>query len=233
VEALVLQRLPRARKTGKIGGFAETLLMRSEIPVLVVGRHHLRRARAKGTKARRRAPLQRIPAKILLALDLEGELLPLLDRVGEWARGMKAAVHLYHSAAPFPVAGYRPTADIYPGDWSGPVRPVTLGDWQGDLEARGRELDRLAKYLRRKGVRCTVELDSNSPRAAEGVLKSRRKNRADWIAVAGKSSRWSALILGSVSRVVAREADCPVWVVHVETRARGRAEAPAKQPRAA
>jgi nucleotide-binding universal stress UspA family protein len=218
-EVLVLQRLSRARKTGKIGGFAETLLLKSEIPVLVVGRHHVRGAASK-------TPATRVPKKILLAVDLEGDALPLVSQVGDWAKRVGASVHLFHSAAQFPVAGYRPTADIFPGDWSGPVAPMTMSAWKGDLEARRRELERLKKTLERRGVRCTMELDSASTRAAEGILRSQRKNRADWIAVSGKSSRWSALILGSVSRIVAREAGCPVWVVRapLEKRQQARPE---------
>jgi nucleotide-binding universal stress UspA family protein len=213
-EVLVLQRLPRARKSGKIGGFAETLLLRSEIPVLVVGRHHPRKkAGARGPGVRVAA---RVPKKILLAVDLEGDVKRLVDEVASWAKNMSSAVHLFHAAAQFPVAGYRPTADIYPGDWSGPVAPMTWGEWRRDLEARMRELTELKKVFERQGVRCTIEIDSNSPRAADAILRSQKKNRADWIAVAGKSSRWSALILGSVSRIVAREADCPVWVVRAE-----------------
>jgi len=217
-EVLVLQRLPRARKSGKIGGFAETLLLRSEIPVLVVGRHRARKkagSSGQGQKARQMVSA-RVPKKILLAVDLEGEALSLVEQVGDWAKRMDASVHLFHVAAPFPVAGYRPTADIYPGDWSGPVAPMTLGDWRRDLEARMSQLAQLKKTLDRRGVHCTIEVDSASPRAADAILRSQKKTRADWIAVAGKSSRWSALILGSVSRIVAREADCPVWVVRSE-----------------
>ncbi|MBU6376154.1 MAG: universal stress protein, partial [Bdellovibrionales bacterium] len=81
------------------------------------------------------------------------------------------------------------------------------------VEARKKELNRLGKYLSRKGVDWTMEVDSESSRAASGIFKSQKKNHADWIAVSGRSGRWSALILGSVSRRVAREADCPVWVV--------------------
>jgi nucleotide-binding universal stress UspA family protein len=212
-EVLVLQRLSRARKTGKIGGFAESLLLKSETPVLVVGRHHFR-------GAKKAAPAARVPKKILLAVDLEGDASPLVSQVGDWAKRIGASVHLFHSAAQFPVAGYRPTADIFPGDWSGPVAPMTLSSWKGDLDARKRELEKLKRILDRRGVRCTVELDSASTRAAEGILRSQRRNRADWIAVSGKSSRWSALILGSVSRIVAREADCPVWGVRTSSEKR-------------
>ncbi|MBU6375640.1 MAG: hypothetical protein KGQ59_06560, partial [Bdellovibrionales bacterium] len=125
-EVFVLERLSGAKKTGKIGGFAETLLLKSEIPVLVVGHHRAEKksVRRKGLKTTR--VISRTPHKILLALDLEGDSLPLVEEVGLWARRMKAQVHLYHAAAPFPLTGYRPTADIYPGDWSGPVAPTTL-----------------------------------------------------------------------------------------------------------
>ncbi|NDD90900.1 universal stress protein [bacterium] len=212
-EVFVLERLSGARKTGKIGGFAETLLLKSEIPVLVVG-HHRAVKKTVGKKAAKKTGLtSRTPKKILLALDLEGDSTPIIEEVGSWARRMKAQVHLYHAAAPFPLTGYRPAADIYPGDWSGPVAPTTLSAWRGDVEARKKELARLSKILIRKGVECTVEVDSESTRAASGILKSKKRNHADWIAISGRSGRWSALIMGSVSRRVAREADCPVWVV--------------------
>ncbi len=204
---LVLERHSGARRTRKIGGFAETLLLKSEIPVLVVGRHPEKRGRALR---------KRVPKRIVLGVDLEADPQPLIRQVTDWARRLKARVHLYHSAPPYPSVAYRPTADIFPGDWSGPVAPTTLSAWQSDVDARRSELDRLATQISRKGIACTAEVDTASARAADGLLRCQRRLKADWIAVAGRSGRWSALILGSVSRIVAREAPCPVWVVRTE-----------------
>jgi nucleotide-binding universal stress UspA family protein len=207
VELFVLQRLSGAKKNAKIGGFAETLLLKSEIPVLVVPRH-------------RRSELTikpRVPSKLVVGLDLEGDPLPMLDLVFQWAKRLGARVHLFHSALPYPSMGYRATADIFPGDWSGPVAPMTLSSWQADLQARRKRMESFRVRAQKKGVPCTIEIDSASTRAVDGLLRCARARRADWIAVAGKSGKWSALILGSVSRTLAREAPCPVWIVRLES----------------
>jgi nucleotide-binding universal stress UspA family protein len=194
--------LQRSGSKAKIGGFAETLLLKSETPVLVVPSEK---------------PLQAKVKKLLVALDLSR---PATERMGGvasevfeqalvWARQLGASIHLFH-VLPIP-----PAMAYGPGAFDLGATAAAAAYWSQDAaKMRRQELERFQKRALKAGVGCTVELETRPLRPEEAILRARSRSQADWIVMAGRSGRWSTLLLGSVTRSVARQAPCPVWIIH-------------------
>jgi nucleotide-binding universal stress UspA family protein len=207
-DLIVLQRAGGGRK--KMGGFAETLLLKSGIPVLIVP--------PGGAKVATYHKVKRL----LVALDLsdtDREVTEaVFDRSLEWAKKMRASLHLFH-VLPLP-----PTVAYGPGAFDLGASAAAAAYWSEEAtDARKRELERFRKLALKKGVACTVELETRSVRPADAILRAQKRTRADWLVMAGKSGRWSTLILGSVTRMVARDAPCPVWVIHLDRKSEAKA----------
>lgn len=204
-------RPDRADK-GKMGGFAETLLLKSRIPVLVV-------PRKPGVRAR-----QRLPRSILVAMDLgngRDEIAREVFRESlHWARRLGASLSLFH-ALPFASA-----AAYGPGAFDLGATAAASVFWSEEASnLRRKQLERFKAMAEKKGVRCTIELETRAIRPADAILRAARRQQSEWIAMASHSGRWSALVLGSVTRMVARESDCPVWIIHLPRHAEGAAKA--------
>ncbi len=191
-----------------LGGFAETLLLRSRIPVLVI-------PSIAGQRPKSGARLR--PRKILLALDLSSGGEDACEAVFKeglsWARRLGAALHLFH-ALPF-----ASSAAYGPGAFDLGATAAAAIYWSEEAAAtRKVELERFAARANRAGVPCTLELETRALRPSDAVLRAAKRAKCDWIAMASRSGRWSALVLGSVTRMVAREATCPVWIIHYDRR---------------
>ncbi len=195
----------RTGEGGRIGGFAETLLLKSAIPVLVVPSRPVSRAKAA-------APAR--AKKLLVALDLsevDGVVArEVFSQALDWAAKLKASLHLFH-VLPIPQ-----TIAYGPGAFDLGASAAAAAYWNEEAaSARRRQLERLARQAKKRGVACTIELESRSLRAADAILKAQKRSKADWIVMAGRTGRWGTLVLGSVTRMVAREAPCPVWIIHL------------------
>ncbi len=196
---IVVQRSARGKR---MGGFAETLLLKSGIPVLVV-------PSVPASKAWTR------PKKLMVALDLseadQEVASEVFSRALEWAVKMRVALHLFH-VLPVP-----PTIAYGPGAFDLGASAAAAVYWSEEAaQARKKQLEQFKNQAKKKGVRCTVELETRPIRAADAILRAQKRSGSDWIVMAGKSGRWSTLILGSVTRMVARSAPCPVWIIHLE-----------------
>jgi len=191
-------------RKAKMGGFAETLLLKSRMPVLVVP--HVR----KTPQARR----QRIPGSILVAMDLgsgrEEVVRTVFKESLQWASKLGSSLCLFH-ALPFASA-----AAYGPGAFDLGATAAASVFWSEEAAAiRRKELEKYQAMAQKKGVRCTIDLETRALRPADAIMRARKRHGSDWIAMASRSGRWSALVLGSVTRMVAREADCPVWIIHL------------------
>ncbi len=198
----------RSSDSGRIGGFAETLLLKSAIPVLVVPARTVTRAEA-AAPARAR--------KLLVALDLsevDGVVAREVFRQAlDWATRLKASLHLFH-VLPVPQ-----TIAYGPGAFDLGASAAAAAYWGEEAAgSRRRQLEKFSRQAAKRAVQCTIEIETRSLRAADAILRAQKRTRADWIVMAGRTGRWGTLVLGSVTRMVAREARCPVWIIHLASR---------------
>jgi nucleotide-binding universal stress UspA family protein len=174
-----------------LGSFAETLLLRSEIPMLVVNPD------VADAKA---GPLRRL----LFPTDFsEGsrrafrEMLPLAKR-------NSARVTLFYQfeyLAPG-TAGQIHTSAIH------------RQFFERDVAAKRRKAESWAAVAMRAGVSVDVAISQEPGFVPDAILAMAARTRAGLIAMASQSGAVAATLLGSVVRRVVREAQCPVWVIH-------------------
>lgn len=172
-----------------LGSFAETLISRSEVPVLAVN--------PSVTKRRRKH------RRILFATDLSAESAAAFAKLLPYARESGAEVCLFHrfsfDSVPEPGAAYS-LGSLF--------ERVT-----GELLRQKRAT--LEKWIARaavKGVKAKAVVDVNSAATVPAILK--HAERCDLIALATQSGPVAAAVAGSTTRKVLRQAKCPVWTFH-------------------
>jgi nucleotide-binding universal stress UspA family protein len=175
-----------------LGSFAETLILRSEVPVMVVGPH------AGHSKIR----------KILFATDFGKDSERLFSRAVAFARSQKARITLFHALhhtlePAFEAAGYLVGGAI--ASWP---------DFVTREEQRKRQAAaRFVETAKAQGVAVKACFTPTSARTSDAILKQAKAEKADLVAVAPRSGALAAALAGSVTRQVVRGAQCPVWVV--------------------
>lgn len=172
-----------------LGSFAETLISRSDIPVLAVN----------PSATKRRGKHRRI----LFATDLSAESAAAFAKLIPYALESGAEIRLFHrfsfDSVPEPGAAYS-LVSLF--------ERVT-----GELLRQKRAtLDKWVEKAAAKGVKAKVVVDVDSAATVPAILK--HAERCDLIALAAQSGPVAAAVAGSTTRKVLRQAKCPVWTFH-------------------
>ncbi len=171
------------------GSFAESLLLVSPIPVLVVNVH-----------SKTRKPFKHI----MCPTDFGPLAQATFDSACEVAKGLRAKITLYHKVD-------RLTQYAAP---SFEGAPIYLEYLQEDVQRRREIAKDLAVQAKRKGIRCEIIIDESDGVAEEAILAKAKKLKVDMIVMASQTDGLGAFLVGSITRQVARHAHCPVWVLH-------------------
>jgi nucleotide-binding universal stress UspA family protein len=172
-----------------VGSYAESLILRANLPVYVVG-----------PKAKVDAQI----SKILFPTDFSEKSYTAFLKLGQTAKARKAQVFLYYKveyAVPPAVYGFDPL-------------PVYQEYWKQEVEQKKQTSKRWLKAATDSGIKAKAVFDEKSGFVAESVLSAARKNGCQVIAMASESGAVAASFLGSVSRQVVRSATIPVWIIH-------------------
>lgn len=171
-----------------IGSFAETLLLHSEIPVVLVN--------PSVTSAK---PIKHI----LFATDFSAASSDAFDRVIGLAATLKAKVTLYSKIEYF----VPQTAEL--------MKVSHYQDFlENDKQSRKKKGDRWCARAEAQGVDATLFLDEQTTFIPEGILYTAKKKKADLVAMASSSGFWATNLVGSVVRKLVRLSPLPVWVIH-------------------
>jgi nucleotide-binding universal stress UspA family protein len=178
-----------------LGSFAETLLLVSDLPVLVLNPE----------AAEWRA---RWPRRILFATDLKPSSRTAFDKVLALAKAQGARIllvhRLPHTARALAQAGIYLVGGAYT-----PLPELA----QKDESRKEATVQRYARLAAKRGVPFESRLVSGTDNTAEAVADAARETRADLIVIAAQSGPVAQTLLGSVTRQVVRTAPCPVWVL--------------------
>lgn len=178
-----------------LGSFAETLLLRSPVPIIVAG-------------ARMRPQMGF--TTIVFPTDFAEDAKPVFRRVIGIAREWGARVVLYHST-PLPMEPvYREGFFLAGSPWI-PIQE----SYDRERGRDERHVHAWAEWAKHQGVEVETILDTDSRNVAESIVELAREREAGWIIMAAHSGALSSALLGSVTRKVARAADCPVWVMRI------------------
>jgi nucleotide-binding universal stress UspA family protein len=182
-----------------LGSFAETLLIKSDVPTLIVN------------------PSTPVPArikKIFFPTDFSEASKSAFEAILPTASELKAKIFLY----------YKPDYFLpYTATTFGIIPEFTeyLG---ADLEARALEGAEWAKQAKASDVSVHVIIDKKTGWVDESILKVSKRLKVDLVAMASQSGRVNAALLGSTARKVVRESLIPVWVIHPRARSEARSK---------
>jgi nucleotide-binding universal stress UspA family protein len=191
-----------------LGSFAESLVSRSRIPVIVVNP--------------RGNDLEGF-GRILFATDFGAGASSELSKVLDIAQLFEAGVTLFHAVQ----GGMAPA--VY-SSFVGPtvVLPDFREKWLARIQERG---DHWIALAAERGVRMNFILDDTGNSPWSQIVRTARSLRAGLIVMQSHTGPVTAALLGSVTRQVIRHSTCPVWVMKVGRRAVGARRRYRKLPR--
>lgn len=169
-----------------LGSFAETLAVTSSIPVIAIN---------PATKVRERI------SKILIPTTFLPRYRESFERVVALAKALDAEVTLLYKEPTIPA--YAASAEYYRAvDNEALERATVANEWR--------------EWAIHYGVRANVKLDNEPGNVVGAVENYASEHNFDLIAMATQADSFSAVLLGSLSRKVIRQAPCPVWVMKIE-----------------
>ncbi len=184
----------RAKKTWnpfRLGGFVETLVSTSKVPVLLLNPKSLASNRF---------------SNILFATDFSRESKNAFMRLDPWANALASKILLYNQVE---------TPNIYPLEFYGAAQTETFNTdiiVKDAIAARTKKAAKWAASLRGQNIKCTPLIRKQKKDLATDIIDTAKMNNADLIVMASSSGPLSQAILGSVPRDVLLQAGCPVLV---------------------
>jgi nucleotide-binding universal stress UspA family protein len=180
-----------------LGSFAESLLMDSCVPVLVIGAHSTKTSR---------------PKNIFFPTEFGDHSKENFKHVLNLAKLLRAEITLFHAIS-------RPIESLFDLD----TRP-RLYSYEGsmqsldqiiDLQIKSRihKADNWVSWAANEGVVAHSIVDSSFKGIDELILQASEQNAGDLIVMEAQSGPMSAALLGSYTRTVVRKAKCPVYVI--------------------
>lgn len=179
-----------------LGSFAETLLLHSKMPVLVVGPHS--EIPIQGSKINR----------ILFSTNFGASSFPTFKKVIDLAEARQAKITLFH-CLPHPVEPFFQSGMYLLGGGY-----LSFPDFLAqDEENKRRTAQRYISAAKEHGIEVEIAFDAGRGSTAPAIVERAQKDGSSLIAMAAESSAVSAALVGSVTRQVVRSAPCPVWVL--------------------
>lgn len=177
-----------------LGSFAETLMLTSEIPLLLVNP---------------RCPVKRTMSRILFPTDFSPTSKRAFEKLVPYAKSLNAKVTLY-----FKFEYLLPeTAELVR------MSPSYRNYFESDMKLKKELAGEWAEQAKELGVKVDVVIDEKGIFVPEGILREAKRSKADLIAMASNSGGVSAALVGSVARDVLRASTLPVWVMHPSVKA--------------
>ena len=193
---LILTGTHAGKKVSKIvlGSFAETLLYRSDTPVLIVGE-----------KSRKPSRMNHVLFPTDFSAESFKSFKTLIRTFGHPGMTVTLLNHVVRAAEPLATSALS-VASGY---------ALVYRSWEReDKKAKEKKAAQWARVGEKARVRVPFEYVESTREISTEVTRTARRLKVSCIAMASESGPISAAILGSVTRHVVREADCPVWIVH-------------------
>ncbi len=175
-----------------MGSFAESTLMTSKVPVLVVG------------------PETKVGEldHILFATDFSQRSSAIFDRVIRLCKVLGAKLSVFHSI-PHPLEPvFESGMFLLGGSWV-PV-PEFLSAREGWSRKR---LNQWEARARKAGVETESIVDCTPGGVSDSIVRESRARKAGIVAMAAQTGPLASALVGSITRQVVRKAPCPVWVI--------------------
>lgn len=179
-----------------MGSFAESLMLLSKVPVLVVP--HQKDASAKSSFD-----------AILVPTDFGPGCDPVLKKIISFAKSNHSSITLYHRFQ-HPVEPFLKFGVYLLGGGS-----LTFPELMSKEEQKKRRhADRIVQMGAKLGVDVKVEFVGGEGNTAQAIVERASSDKANLIVMSTSMAPAKAMVLGTVTRQVVRDAPCPVWVLH-------------------
>lgn len=185
----------------RLGGFAETLLTVSKVPVFLMNSSS--------------QPSTEL-SSVLFPTDFSRESKNALLRLLPWIKITGARILLYNQLE---------RARVYPleMDMGFGTDSVYMESMIKDTEKwRHKKAWEWSHFLQDQGVVCSAIIELEKKNLAHAIVEMAKKQKVSLIAMASRSEPGIHLLLGSVARDVLLQAPCPVLVFHKPHGVRGR-----------
>lgn len=175
-----------------LGSYAETLILASDIPVIVANPTH---------------PLPQDVKRIFVPTDLSGMSERFILSMTGFAQAAGADMDLFYKQ-PDPLDPMIQQG-VYAvgGGW------VSVQSYlEGEVSERQKQLEKLVKAVEERGVKADFSIDKTGAPLIEAINKSAAARRADVVALLTQSGPFEAAVLGSVARGLVRSSSIPVLI---------------------
>jgi nucleotide-binding universal stress UspA family protein len=179
-----------------LGSFSETLLYKSEVPVLVVHPHQ-------------EESITHSIRKIFFPTDFGPASEAMFREAVNLAKTFDAKLTLFHSV-PHPVEPVLQSGVYLLGGGWMPIQSY-LGNEVEKGKRRAQAWARWARTQKKVEVETRIHVDGGS--VADLVMGIVKAEGFDLIAMAAQSGPVALALLGSVTRQIVRRSSCPVWVL--------------------
>lgn len=180
-----------------LGSFSEELLLRSNLPVLVVGSH---------MESWSTAHVNR-PLRMLIPNDLSDPTSSFFGRAFGMAKDLKAETSLLHVIPRPAQMVLQSGVYLVSGGWV----PVPLY-MEKESEKQKHAASRVLLQAHDQNVSCDLIVDAGSTSVVDSILKNARETQSNVVAMASQSGSLAATLIGSITRQVVRTSPCPVMV---------------------
>jgi nucleotide-binding universal stress UspA family protein len=175
-----------------MGSFAETVILTSSVPVLVIN------------------PAHKVPhqvRKILVPTDLSRKSEKFVAEMADYAKALQAEIILYHKQDdpldPIVQQGVYSLG----GGW---VSMQTFID--AETEEKNKRLEKIEAIVRKRQVPVRHIFDASPQGLIDSIDKAAKDTGADMVSVLTQAGSWRAAILGSVARALVRRSSVPILV---------------------
>lgn len=185
-------------KRAFLGSVAEELIRRSPVPVLTISPHTEVRTAFR-------------PNKVIVPIDFSGRASDsaIIDAAAEFSRQFKSPLVLLHVIEEwvYPIVQ---SASLLAGGFIFPLER----ELEEQKNMRFSQLTDLAKPLQERGLQVEVKLVERATSVSGAIIQAAESEKANLIVMGHRdASRLEYAFLGSVSRQVVRDAQCPVLTV--------------------
>lgn len=173
-----------------IGSFAETLAMHADVPLMTVNPSWDRRSEY---------------TRILFPTDFTDESHAAFRKLLAFSKKFGTRVTLFHQVA----------QDSYGPGWSLAINPYPplIDLFREEAKFANEESKKWVAEGAASGVKVEAVIDIKSRGSvADSILKHARKSPC-WIAMGSQSGSLAAALLGSTTRRILRESECPIWIL--------------------
>ncbi len=175
-----------------LGSYAETLILSSTIPVMVINPTHT---------------LPSVIKKILVPTDLSRKSERFVVSLTNFAKTTGAKVELFYKQSDPLDPMIQQGVYAVGGGW------VSVQSYlDTEIDDRKKQLQKLCKALEAKGVKASISFGDPTSSLVESINKCAKDQKVDMIALLTQAGPLEAAVLGSVARGLVRSSPIPVLI---------------------